>query len=580
MAVVSQMAWNEESSLAGVVRQQSDENLRVYATSAARVDEDAGQEMNLAHGGYGKRQLLELVQNGADAMISSPGGRIEIVLTADHLYCANKGNAIDEHGITALLHAHISGKRGAEIGRFGLGFKSVLGVTDKPEFYSRPVSFGFDAEWARDQISPVAPYRERYPALRLARILDLNKAVEHDPILAKLMAFATTVVRLPRNIGTSQWLHDDIAGFDPAFMLFSPHVGNLILSDSTTGIHREIRLHTQGEEVTVSEGADARRWRVFKSRIRPSAEAKREAWELSGRDELPIAWAVPMEGRLAVGRFWAFFNLRDETTVTGIANAPWQVNDDRVGLLEGSQLNRELLDNLSELVLASIPKLIKKDDPGWILDIMPARGREARCWGDDYLTARFHELAVHHALIPDQNANLLPADSLKLPPAEASRHALEVWAESPGRPSGWCHPTAVATTTRRSRVERLFEGIGKGPESTLTWLEALVNVDDISVDHAAHAILTAAAFIRPDDPDWETRRRAIHRSRILLDSTGRLTEADPTSIFIPRDAGAGSSLVRLILPELVAPDDVRRALAVIGINDVTPTLELKAFIRK
>lgn len=45
--------------LADVVRAQSDENLRVYATSLIRVDEDAAQEMNLAHGGYGKRQLLE-----------------------------------------------------------------------------------------------------------------------------------------------------------------------------------------------------------------------------------------------------------------------------------------------------------------------------------------------------------------------------------------------------------------------------------------------------------------------------------------------------------------------------------------
>ena len=68
-----------------------------------------------------------------------------------------------------------------------------------------------------------------------------------------------------------------------------------------------------------------------------------------------MVWAVPLEGRITVGRFWAFFPLRDETTLTGIANAPWQVNDDRVGLLEGSQLNKELLDELSRLVLTERP---------------------------------------------------------------------------------------------------------------------------------------------------------------------------------------------------------------------------------
>jgi superfamily II DNA or RNA helicase len=287
-----------------------------------------------------------------------------------------------------------------------------------------------------------------------------------------------------------------------------------------------------------------------------------------------------MEGRLAVGRFWAFFNLRDETTLTGIANAPWQVNNDRTGLLEGSQLNKELLDELSLLVLASLPKLIKSDDPGWIIEVIPARGQEARCWGDGYLTTHFHELAIHHALIPDQNANLRSAESLKLPPSEASRQALETWARSPARPSDWCHPTAVATPTRRARVERLFEGIKKGSESAKSWLEALVDTGDADVDHAVHAVVTASAYIRPDEPGEESRRRAVHLSRILLDSTGRLIEADPASIFIPLSPESDSSLVRLVHPGLIAQDGVRRALEVIGINEVTAAVELKTFIRK
>ena len=98
-----------------------------------------------------------------------------------HLDCRlpvlrKRRRARERGGIRSLLHAHLSDKRGAEIGRFGLGFKSVLGVTDKPEFYSRPVSFGFDAAWSREQISQVAPGRERYPTLRVARVIDLEDA--------------------------------------------------------------------------------------------------------------------------------------------------------------------------------------------------------------------------------------------------------------------------------------------------------------------------------------------------------------------------------------------------------------------
>ena len=157
------------------------------------------------------------------------------------------------------------------------------------------------AAWSRVQISHVAPGRERYPTLRLARVLDLENACAVDPVLADLMARATTVVRLPRSVGGSSWLSDDIRGFDPAFMLFSPHVGELALSDRTAGTHREIKLSQTGDEVTIKEGHDTRRWRVFSSSIRPSQQAKTEAWELSAREELPVVWAAPLEGRSLSG---------------------------------------------------------------------------------------------------------------------------------------------------------------------------------------------------------------------------------------------------------------------------------------
>jgi superfamily II DNA or RNA helicase len=565
--------------LAALVRAQSIENLSVYAASAIRVDEDAGQEMNLAHGGYGRRQLLELIQNGADAMLAMPGGRIHVVLTTDHLYCANQGDAVDEDGIRALLHAHISHKHAAEIGRFGLGFKSVLGVTDRPEFYCRQVSFGFDGAWARAEISAVAPGRERYPSLRLAKLLDPRRAAADDAILAELMKFATTVVRLPRTLGPSDWLSHDIAEFDPAFMLFSPHVGELRLEDRTTGLHRAITLKSDGDEVTVTEGSDRRRWRVFKSAIRPSAEAKNEAWELSSRELLPVVWAVPIEGRLTVGRFWAFFPLRDETTLTGIANAPWQINDDRTGLLEGSRLNSELLEELADLILRSIPKLMKEEDPGWILDVMPARGREARCWGDRLLTSRFYDLAADRPLIPDQDGQLKSAGALRLSPKDASRKALEAWSAAPSRPPAWCHPSSLSSDTRRSRVERFFEASALREEPATRWLEALVGPAS-TLEDVAWAVIAAAAYVGEEEsPGFAQRRWQALRSRILMDSTGMLTAAKPGGIFTPRPGGSVSPLLHLVHPDLVRHPGVAPALSVIGVEELTPALELEAFLR-
>jgi hypothetical protein len=114
-------------------------------------------ESDLAQGGYGRRQLFELIQNGADAMVAGASGEIRLVLTRTHLYCANVGAPIEDKGLNALLHAYLSVKRGDEIGRYGLGFKSVLGISNKPEFFSRSISFGFDPERA------LADIRQRIP---------------------------------------------------------------------------------------------------------------------------------------------------------------------------------------------------------------------------------------------------------------------------------------------------------------------------------------------------------------------------------------------------------------------------------
>jgi hypothetical protein len=81
--------------------------------------------------------------------------------------------------------------------------KSVLVVTDAPEFFSRSGSFGFDRAWSYEQIKAVPGVTDRYgptfdaPVLRTARPLDEAAERAADPVLDELLGWATTVVRLP-----------------------------------------------------------------------------------------------------------------------------------------------------------------------------------------------------------------------------------------------------------------------------------------------------------------------------------------------------------------------------------------------
>src|SRR5881394_2521807 len=85
----------EESPVVQHLKLQSDRCLDAYRVNPLLVKEHANIERATAQGGYGRRQIYELVQNGADALLTEPGGRIEVVLTQSALYCANEGQPID-----------------------------------------------------------------------------------------------------------------------------------------------------------------------------------------------------------------------------------------------------------------------------------------------------------------------------------------------------------------------------------------------------------------------------------------------------------------------------------------------------
>lgn len=210
-----------ETEIVRFITETAKRALRAYHEQPSLVTEHANLEHDTAHGGYADRQIFELVRHGADALTRSDGASILVRLIGDYLYCADDGKPIDEDGIRSLT---------SEIGRFGLGFKAVLGVTDAPEFYSRPGSFRFDRKYAARKIAAVAP-AERYSVLRLPIPIDACTASERDEDLREMMTWATNVIRLPLKIGARENLSEQLRTFPPEFLLFVDHVRYLSLED-------------------------------------------------------------------------------------------------------------------------------------------------------------------------------------------------------------------------------------------------------------------------------------------------------------------------------------------------------------
>jgi len=566
-------AWQGvDSEIAEAVRDASDKCLRVYETDERRVVADANIERGVTEGGYARRQLFELIQNGADELIGHRG-RIKVVLTDDAFYCANQGNPVAVSGVGTLLGSHNSLKSKEEIGRFGLGFKSVLGVSRTPAIYSRTGSFGFDATRSEEVVRRIRPAAERVATLRLAEPIDPTAAAAVDPVLAELMGWAVTVVVAPRDHTDTSWLSEAIRSFPNQFLLFSPQVSELTLDDRTgEGHSRTITLEKEDEDAwklhEAGDGGGSTSWRLFRDLHHPSASVRDDGGRMSDREVVPISWAVPVS-RAAPGQLWAFFPTQEETTLSGVINAPWKLTDDRNKLVPGP-FNEELLGAVVRLVLDNLESVNRADDPGFVLELLPGRGRELRGWPDQVLSKAIYEGAANVGCIPDQRGRLQPPAALRVQNEDVPIEAARVWAERAGRPLSWVHPDAVRSDTRRSRVERLMEIVGTTPVSAKEWLEALLTPRK-SAQKSASAIRVASTLAH-SAADAEMRR-----AKIVLTSGEMLARPQRGAVYLPAevDVDITAPIVhRDVLTAADADDDLRT----LGILEVSATTILDALV--
>ena len=450
--------WAGPSDRIGMfIEQEAQKSLKAYREQPRLVTEHARSEQDTAQGGYAHRQLFELVQNSADALLESPSGRsILIRLTEEFLYCADDGAPIDEHGVEGLMFDRMSSKRNtAAIGRFGRGFKSVLRVTDAPEFYSRSGSFRFDKRRTAELITEVAS-ADLYPVLRLPEPINPDNAWKSDEELRELMSWATNIVRLPLRTGARTELTQQIKNFPPEFMLFVDHVQYLTLENGDDS--RSFMLSRNDGELHLDTGEGTSPWLRFGIPHCLSAEARAD-WHLHDDNEHAlIQWAVPLDRLTDPGHFWAFFPTDTASLVAGILNAPWKTNEDRQNLLPGPY-NEELIEAAAGMVAKALPQLATKDDPARHLDALPRRHEGGDSKQVDLLRERLFFALNEREIVPDQDGNLRTIGEISYPPGKLTgdpgQASLERWAMYSGRPSNWLHHKAL-TRNRLAKINELF----------------------------------------------------------------------------------------------------------------------------
>ncbi|MBP2409754.1 sacsin N-terminal ATP-binding-like domain-containing protein [Brachybacterium fresconis] len=559
------------------------------------LDEQYGIERSVVESGYRRAQLNELVQNAADAMLGLEG-RLQMVLTDDTLYCANEGQPFKSSGVTAIMMAHRSSKRGKEIGRYGLGFKSVLEISDRPEILSRSGSFRWSEEITQRALATAAVEygAEHLPVLRIAEIFDPVSEAKSDVVLTEMMAWADTVVRLPLVDGVAEQVSHSIATFSGEFVLFSDSIGRLELDDRRSGTRREWRvdrlddttldLHTAESHSEGTPRAGTVRWRVFSAEHHPSPRAAAFAGVRNSREELAVQWAIPADGSsTSKGQLWSHFPTASTLSVRGIVNAQFQTADDRHDIING-EYNEEILARTLPAVIASgLPEVAEPSAPSRHFGWLPSRDREVDSWADEVSNDAVMRAVATTSCFPDLDGTFRRADELLVPPLLEAvkdtelRDARDAWYalahEESGTLAPWLHESALKNdgTGRHAKVRRLLDFAGVAAKEPRELVEGLAASRTMTGYRNA---LTFASVVLRSYAAWhsEVYRAAFIptlEGRLEAPEAGRLTLPDPEDdapsgpVVLPQVAHDPVCLPHLKLLGITGHDDEGRLRRVI-----------------
>jgi hypothetical protein len=132
-------------SLQLIVKEIFDE----YKNSSADALKSLLNVQNHFSNSYKARHFLELLQNSRDAIVDMGicHGKIKAWVDGNNFYFANNGKDFDRLGVRSICFTAISEKESIKfVGHKGIGFNSILEITDEPQIITKAGTICFDSK--------------------------------------------------------------------------------------------------------------------------------------------------------------------------------------------------------------------------------------------------------------------------------------------------------------------------------------------------------------------------------------------------------------------------------------------------
>ena len=377
--------------------QMREDNIRKYGTDTDHLKLLSHHYSNRTH------FVFELLQNAEDAKAS----RILFTLFEDRLEVTHDGRIFNEQDVKGICGVGKGTKADdfTQIGKFGIGFKSVYVYTSAPEIFSGDECFRIKHYVRPYEIEP--------------------REIEEPWTTRFVLPFDTEVLNSEIAF---QEIGDRLRKLDSKTMLFLRNIKDIEyqLPDDVHGIHRRHDIRDAGCMRQVEIGVEKENWLIFEKPIRLPDSHHQVQVETAFKLETDSNGNIEEIKQIHESPLFVYFPTEKDTRLGFLIQGPYRTTLARDNIPSDDTCNQKLIVETAALVVESMRRLKAMDLlTVSLLEVLPVRAED---FAQDSLFRpifnKVREAFMNNELLPANDGTFVSASNAKLASGETIRNLL------------------------------------------------------------------------------------------------------------------------------------------------------------
>ena len=346
--------------------------------------------------------VFELLQNAEDAKAS----RILFTLFDDRLEVTHDGRIFNEQDVKGICGVGEGTKADdlTQIGKFGIGFKSVYVYTSAPAIYSGDEHFRIEHYVRPYEVEPKEieePWTTRF-VLPFDRE-DFNSEIAFQEIRERLCNLNSMTILFLRNLKEIEFRLLDVYG------VYRRHDIN------ATGCLRQVAIGTEREN-----------WLIFERLLLAPDRNHQVRVEVAFNLETDLVGDIEGISQIHESPLFVYFPTERDTRLGFLIQGPYRTTLARDNIPSDDTWNKQLIVETATLIVESMHRLKEMDLlTVSLLEALPVRVEDFAQVGLFHpIFSRVREAFINEELLPTNDGTFVSASSAKLARGDAVRNLL------------------------------------------------------------------------------------------------------------------------------------------------------------